>query len=172
MVPRDRVIRYHTPPDDFESWVSRQRGEGVLSTTSDASVHAQPSRLNLSKATIFVRVCPLRHVLEETRSEIRPRVCVNLSPSVIRCIPHPEKESVTQGRRNKYIEETRPSEITQPKSRDLLSRQNTPRRRTKTEFLGKRFLFCARAHRTSERVSEWLSGLINVSLSRHDSDGE
>ena len=43
----------------------------------------QPSRQNVSKATVFA-VCAPPHVLEETGSEIRRRVCVNLSPSVIR----------------------------------------------------------------------------------------
>ena len=56
----------NTPPsDDFQSWVDRQRGgQGVLNTTSDASI--QPSR-RFFQSDNFRCVCPL-HVLEETGS--------------------------------------------------------------------------------------------------------
>ena len=78
-----RVIRYHTPSDDFQSWVSRQRGGRTEYGKSDASI--QPSRRNLSRATIFRCVRPPMF-WRKPGLKIVPGVCVILSPSVIRYV--------------------------------------------------------------------------------------
>ena len=77
-------IPYHTQGNThsrtiFEAGFLENGEEGVLNTTSDVSI--QPSRRNLSEATIFVVYAP--HVSELTGSDIRPRGWVILSPSVI-----------------------------------------------------------------------------------------
>ena len=74
-----RVMRLHTPSDDFQSWVPRQRG-GRTEDDERCVYAMQPLRQNISNATIFLMFAPLRHVFEETGPEIRPRGCVISSP--------------------------------------------------------------------------------------------
>ena len=73
-------LRYYTPPRTIIKAGFLDNGGGRTEYDKrDASM--QPSRRNLSKATIFVVYAS--RVLEETGSDIRPRVFVTLPPSVI-----------------------------------------------------------------------------------------